>query len=147
MTTTHKFCTHCGRRNNLSAKVCSQCGQAFRPRPQPMSRTCSQCGAVSQRRAKVCKICGYRFEVSLPPQPAEPPLIQPMAAAVVLPPAAVIPPVAEPPAPSASHAPDLERYGGQTGIIPTPQELERLRQTRPEQKVLIVNRQLRKKPR
>ena len=45
------LCPHCGAKNNVGAKFCSECGA-------PLARTCAACGAKNEAGAKFCGGCG-----------------------------------------------------------------------------------------
>jgi hypothetical protein len=132
-----KFCSECGYANRVNAQFCVKCGHAFR-RMRVQARFCPKCGLKRKMGAKFCLQCGYEWR-PLPPLPPEPPIRQPVPAGIVLPPVAEIPFLDEdealqetqidPMSAAPQSLPEpLERKGGQTGIILTDEELERLRQ-------------------
>src|SRR5689334_12108360 len=89
-----KFCTHCGTVNRITAKVCKECGQAFKSVPAITTdeQVCPECGVVARADAKFCRQCGHRFEIAAAAIPPEPPLVQPAASGVILPATAELPP-------------------------------------------------------
>ena len=137
----NKFCSQCRYVNRVTARFCVRCGHAFR-QMQAQGRFCPQCGVQRKVGAKFCPHCGdqWRPALTAPLLPSilyEPPIQQTAPEGVVLPPNADLPHLEEDealyetqidPASSVQHRPDhLVRKGGQTGIILTEEELERLR--------------------
>jgi len=129
-----KFCPHCGRSNRITARFCVQCRHAFH-RLRAQGKFCAQCGARRKPGAKFCAQCGLRWPAPLPfPTVApEPPIQQPTPKGIVLPlldedeslHETQIDPMSRALQPTHDS---LVRKGGQTGIILTEAELERLRQ-------------------
>jgi RNA polymerase subunit RPABC4/transcription elongation factor Spt4 len=134
-----KFCTQCGKSNRVTAKICIECGQPFKSAPAIATdeQACPECGIVARADTKFCRQCGHRFE-AVAVIPPEPPLVQPAASGVVLPPAAEIPPLPED-VPEIPDPPEdeTEQYGGKTGILLTPEELEQLRRAKPDQPIYV----------
>lgn len=140
---TEKYCTQCGKRNRATAKVCIECGRSFKTVADdtPDEAWCPDCGTANRPGAKFCRQCGHRFDpvVVVPP---EPPLVQPAVGGIVLPPTAEIPPFPDdlpemPDAPEDDGEP--ERFGGKTGILLSPDELEKLRQAKDDRPIFVPN--------
>lgn len=133
-----KFCSACGTANRVSAHFCIQCGHAFQ-RLHTRRKFCPRCGTPQKDSARFCPQCGYRWNRLTDPIPPEPPIQQTAPVGIVLPPEAELPLLDEDDslqetqidpasAINLNKADPLERKGGQTGIILTEEELERLRQ-------------------
>ena len=137
----NKFCSRCRYINRVTARFCVRCGHAFQ-QLQAQGRFCPQCGKARKVGAKFCPACGYQWRPPLAPPvlpsiPYEPPIQQPAPEGVVLPPIAEIPLLeddealyetqADPATTVQASDDQLVRRGGQTGIILTEEELERLR--------------------
>lgn len=144
-----KFCPQCGKRNRATAKVCTQCGRSFKTVADdtPDEQWCPDCGTANSPDAKFCRQCGHKF-VSVPAVPPEPPLKQPVAGGISLPQTAEIPPFPDD-LPEDPEPPDAgqERFGGKTGIILSPDELEKLRKSKDDETIFVANPRNKKKSR
>jgi ribosomal protein L40E len=136
-----KFCTGCGTKNRSTAKICIQCGQAFKSTPviETDEQFCPECGIVARADANFCRQCGYRFEAAKPAPISiapEPPLVQKAASGVELPPVAELPVFPDDlPEIDDAHEIELEDPRGTSGILLTQEELKQLRKAKPDEPI------------